>query len=145
MTDNPEAVEVTPQDIADAVELLPCPFCGGEALLENTITQASIMCCNCPAVMRRNHTIRSVDDGMYRVKAAWNTRLASTPEPVATTQAPDAVERMAEIVHDARHEKGRDDLHWTPFSEEPARGREYCTRIAEAALSALARSEGSKE
>lgn len=55
-------------------ELKPCPFCGGEALLENTITQASIMCCDCPAVMRRGHTTRSFDDGTQRAITAWNTR-----------------------------------------------------------------------
>lgn len=72
----------------DAKRLEPCPFCGGVALLENTITQASIMCCNCPAVMRRDHTTRIFDDGTYTVTEAWNRR---TPAPAQ----PADVERVA--------------------------------------------------
>jgi hypothetical protein len=82
--------------MSNDVKLEPCPFCGGEALLENTITQASIMCCDCPCIMRRDHTTRTFDDGTHRVIAAWNTRTAAQPEreAVPTNQLVSDLEKL---------------------------------------------------
>ncbi len=101
--------------------LLPCPFCGGEALLENTITQASIMCCNCPAVMRRDHTTRSFDDGTHRAIAAWNTRQSAAPASEAGE-----VERVALAIRDVKGGVNYDYM-------------DFCRDAARAAIEALSR------
>lgn len=68
-----------------APELLPCPFCGGEARTENTATDASVRCPTCKfSVAREHYTGTTVGwDATPRVIAAWNRRAPITP-PTAT-------------------------------------------------------------
>lgn len=56
-----------------AQRLLPCPFCGGEAELENSITEAAVRCGSCNAMISRKHGWLA-DTGLSTAIAAWNTR-----------------------------------------------------------------------
>jgi hypothetical protein len=65
------------------MELLPCPFCGGPAQTERTITDASVRCIVCSAKIVWLHYVGvTVEwDAMPRVIAAWNRRA----HPIAST------------------------------------------------------------
>jgi hypothetical protein len=51
--------------------------------------------------------------------------------------AGDVVERVASSIHDARYLDGRQATNYIPFAQEDDSGREYCLRLARAALSAM--------
>lgn len=59
-------------------DLLPCPFCGGEAEMENTVTGASVRCLNasCGAKIWKQHEPLA-DVGVTNSIAAWNRRSLS--------------------------------------------------------------------
>lgn len=65
-----------------APELLNCPFCGGEARTESTITDASVWCNACKATVVMKHYLGPTVgwDASPRVAAAWNRRAALEPE-----------------------------------------------------------------
>lgn len=73
------------------------------------------------------HRYMSKDDSAVHIYLAMHN--ARTP----ASQTSDDVERMTEVVHRARFPEDRTP---TPFAEEDHRGREYCRRIAIAALAA---------
>jgi len=56
--------------MAGVIEMLPCPFCGGEPYLHGFSTNRFVMCMECGA--------QSDDGSRERVTAAWNRR---TPAP----------------------------------------------------------------
>lgn len=60
-------------------ELKPCPFCGGEAVAENYIIEAMVICLGCRVKIVRRHGAKH-DKGLPESIAAWNTR---TPSPGA--------------------------------------------------------------
>lgn len=62
-------------------EIKPCPFCGGPANWERTITDASVWCARCRAKVVRDHYLGSSADwdATPRAIAAWNRR-ADIPE-----------------------------------------------------------------
>ena len=53
-----------------------CPFCGGFANSERTVTDASVWCVECKAKVVRLHYLGSTADGdaLPRAIAAWNRR-----------------------------------------------------------------------
>ena len=66
-------------------ELLPCPFCGGKAVIEHNLSAVSVICERCSAMMGRTTMTDSFRRGKLsfdRVKEAieaWNTR---TPQKI---------------------------------------------------------------
>jgi NTP pyrophosphatase (non-canonical NTP hydrolase) len=56
-----------------AMTLEPCPFCGGEAELQNFVVEASVSCKKCRAKVVRKH-IADYDTGINEVVNAWNLR-----------------------------------------------------------------------
>ena len=58
-------------------ELKPCPFCGGEALVEEFPArkgfEASISCCNCPTSMV-SITYDTQEEATKSIAEAWNRR-----------------------------------------------------------------------
>ena len=54
-------------------ELKPCPFCGGEAEMQNYITEGTVWCSTCRATVTRRHG-RDGESGFYEAIAAWNRR-----------------------------------------------------------------------
>lgn len=56
-------------------KLLPCPFCGGEAVSENYVIEAAAFCKQCRAKIIRSHGARD-DNGLPEAIAAWNARPA---------------------------------------------------------------------
>lgn len=62
------------------VELLPCPFCGGEKIFVGIIRDGSEVCCanfKCLATVTAHHP-----NGKSKAIAAWNAR-APLPAPPA--------------------------------------------------------------
>ena len=56
-----------------APKLKPCPFCGGEAFKEKTVTDGSVWCSGCGAQITKSHG-RYVLPGEVRAVKAWNRR-----------------------------------------------------------------------
>lgn len=56
------------------MELLPCPFCGGEAVIENTVMDAVAKCTKCYARILRRHDSETDEIGLAQIKHAWNSR-----------------------------------------------------------------------
>lgn len=55
--------------------LNPCPFCGGPADSETTVTEVTIFCENCPAKMVRPLSYgESDDDAIEILSESWNHR-----------------------------------------------------------------------
>jgi Ser/Thr protein kinase RdoA (MazF antagonist) len=55
------------------MELLNCPFCGGEAVLSNYVVEASVRCTKCKVGVIRPHAARK-DTGIKAAVEAWNRR-----------------------------------------------------------------------
>ena len=54
-------------------DLMPCPFCGGEAKADSLVLEAVVYCTGCRAKIIRQH--KPVHDTGYpEAIAAWNTR-----------------------------------------------------------------------
>ncbi len=51
-----------------------CPFCGGKARSEITVSDATAWCINCKARVVFRHSDRNFEDGLPRAVAAWNQR-----------------------------------------------------------------------
>jgi Lar family restriction alleviation protein len=58
--------------MSEAPELLPCPFCGGEASATNYIVEGAVRCSDCRAYVSRTHG--HDEAGYEEAIAAWNTR-----------------------------------------------------------------------
>lgn len=72
-----------------APDLLPCPFCGGEASAWNLTLEGAVHCADCRATIVRQHK-PVYDTGYEEAIAAWNTRAtpaAMTPDPAAIREA----------------------------------------------------------
>lgn len=56
----------------------PCPFCGDEAVIESTVTEMTISCCNlsCRATIKVRK-VNSPDDCYFeeKIKKRWNRRM----------------------------------------------------------------------
>jgi hypothetical protein len=73
-TNNPVA---QPDGVVEAVELLPCPFCGGDVYLQRLINEEwRIGCYYCPVKSSTERTSREM------AVTQWNTR-APTPDFIA--------------------------------------------------------------
>ena len=59
--------------MSEAPELLPCPFCGGEASATNYIVEGAVRCSDCRAYVSRTHG-QYDEAGYEEAIAAWNTR-----------------------------------------------------------------------
>lgn len=62
-----------------APDLLPCPFCGGEASAWNLTLEGAVRCADCRATIVRQHK-PVYDTGHEEAIAAWNTRATPTPD-----------------------------------------------------------------
>lgn len=62
-----------------AIELKPCPFCGGAARLDNYLEEAGVECLICRATILRPHGEFCDGSGIERAASAWNARAALTP------------------------------------------------------------------
>jgi len=100
----------------DAPELLPCPFCGGEAKAKAYIVDSAVWCCDCRSTLPRVNS----DYGEYGLSEAidaWNRRtptvLATDPAVKALVEAAEArvwklaAERLALAEHDAEERDWR--------------------------------------
>lgn len=82
------SARIPPRECAAPVlpGLLPCPFCGGAAALNNVdwITNSRLVYCSCTECRARGQDIRYTpgpdhglrDEAMYAAASAWNTRAA---------------------------------------------------------------------
>jgi hypothetical protein len=61
--------------MSEAPELLPCPFCEGEASATNYIVEGAVRCSDCRASVSRTHG-QYDEAGYEEAIAAWNTRAA---------------------------------------------------------------------
>lgn len=57
------------------VKLLPCPFCGHKARMENLVVEAVVICLGCGARISRRHDPK-IDTGVKDAQQAWNRRAA---------------------------------------------------------------------
>lgn len=55
-------------------DLSPCPFCGGEAVLENVVCEAYVRCLRCRAKIIRHHYDNNDSIAISDVTRAWNRR-----------------------------------------------------------------------
>ena len=78
------------------MDLLPCPFCGGDAETENYITEAHAGCTKCGIGLVRRHAPRE-DTGIAEAARAWNTRalITAARRPDHFVDADDMVGRPA--------------------------------------------------
>lgn len=67
----------TPAEKGALSELLPCPFCGGSAKLENYIVEAAAFCLTCRATIKHKHASNE-DTGIRMAVDSWNRRPALT-------------------------------------------------------------------
>lgn len=58
-------------------QLSDCPFCGFQPRLENTVTEAVILCATCRVRMLERHVPKDDETGIERVVARWNKRFAT--------------------------------------------------------------------
>jgi Lar family restriction alleviation protein len=59
--------------MGESPELMPCPFCGGEASATNYIVEGAVRCSDCRASVSRTHG-QYDEAGYEEAIAAWNTR-----------------------------------------------------------------------
>lgn len=119
-------------DTSNALELLPCPFCGGEAEISQygdrrKSTQYQCLECGCNL-----ETGEEWGHGGH-----WNTRPTITPQQAAKVLLEDDlnISKMAKAMHDGP--LGADE-HW--FSAATEQGR-WCIDMVRAALRAIAEQE----
>ncbi len=67
-----------------APELLPCPFCGGEASATNYIVEGAVRCSDCRAYVSRTHG--HDEAGYEEAIAAWNTRADLSADLIAAAR-----------------------------------------------------------
>ena len=67
-------------------DLLPCPFCGGDAYTEIYIVEAAAGCRECQFKVTREHRPYEYD-GLPNVIAAWNRRALPAVQPAAREAA----------------------------------------------------------
>lgn len=87
-------------------DLLPCPFCGGDAYTETYIIEAAAGCRECQFKVTREHRPYEYD-GLPKVIAAWNRRAlpAVQPDPrEAALRA--ALDGLLTLVKHANFEEG---------------------------------------
>lgn len=109
MTDHP----------AEGKPLLPCPFCGGKAAIEQhgTMRQSCIIACE-------DCSCRLETGEVFDMGRAWNTRHSQGGKASMTSA------NLAALIHEARFPEGKDAPNYIPFLHEDRSGREYCLRIA---------------
>lgn len=96
-------------------ELLPCPFCGSENILEfgkQDDDWASVECRNCRA---GTHKFENLQDAV----AAWNTRASlgkGEAKPVEVGELANTIEEDTQII--------TSPTDWMPLPEPPKRARE---------------------
>lgn len=93
--------------MAEKMTLLPCPFCGGEAVAENYIVEAQVVCLGCLAKIVRSHGAHA-DNGTHDAIEAWNRR-AQPAQAVDALQ--DAIFQIAERLGEVR-DPDMDDMSW---------------------------------
>lgn len=98
---------------SEAPELLPCPFCGGEAEWKSGGPgNAFVMCKSCHA---------TTDDGSIpRIRAAWNTRADLHQQALAEAEARGyarAVENVFDKVESLSHELAEDGCSYLDRDE----------------------------
>lgn len=63
--------------------LNPCPCCGGEARLTNTICEAAVFCTRCRLKVVRQHAggpiMAREDTGIHEAIMAWQARATTAP------------------------------------------------------------------
>ena len=69
-----------------AHELLPCPFCGGEAHTETYIVEAKAGCRTCRVAAIRGHSPYG-EDGLTKAVTVWNTPADLIPAMIAAAVA----------------------------------------------------------
>lgn len=89
----------------DVVGLLPCPFCGGEALATDDCSKSYIACSNddCWAI------VETTEGNLAEAIARWNTRAAPTYEAGRRDMREEAPSEdwLAEVLDDSL------DMDWT--------------------------------
>jgi hypothetical protein len=108
--------------MADAPELLPCPFCGGEKL---KVFCNCVVCCS-PDCGASGPDLGDTRDEVGAI-AAWNRR---APAPDALRQAREALERLVATVADP---------NWQPDDDaaDAVSCRQVWVKEARAALARL--------
>ncbi len=99
---------MTDTDLASAIELKPCPFCGGEAVISDNNT-GLVFYVRCKQCRSAGPAERCATDAA----ATWNTRSA-------LSYSEDDVERVADIIADG--------VNWPQHA---------CMEMARAAITAL--------
>lgn len=90
-------------------DLLPCPFCGGDAVTENLILEGVVRCSGCCAKIIRKHEVKE-DTGQAEAIAAWNTR-APLAEALAVPEVAALVYAAKMVMHDLHHGNGLEGLY----------------------------------
>lgn len=118
-------------------KLLPCPFCGGEAVSENYVIEAAAFCKQCRAKIIRSHGARD-DNGLPEAIAAWNTRPAllaaakyeeANPLGGPATMLEAAARRIRagedfhEVLADYALLARQEGEGWLPIESAPKKGR----------------------
>ena len=87
-------------------DLLPCPFCGGDAYTEIYIIEAAAGCRECQFKVTRGHRPYEYD-GLPKAIAAWNRRALPAAQPDAREAAlREALDGLLTLVEHANFEEG---------------------------------------
>lgn len=74
--------------MTDATELLPCPFCGGDAEIVDAVeagSQAKVVCCK-KCMCSSRVVFALMDDVTFDLVSAWNAR-ADLARPMTVAEA----------------------------------------------------------
>lgn len=107
-------------------ELLPCPFCGGEATYFSELNYSRIGCDDCGTVMPKfSEPVTTINfDARRDAQGAWNTR----PKP--------DVEKVARAIYDQRMKNEVFGIDTPAFDDIPDNFKEMFMLEAEAAIKA---------
>lgn len=89
--------------MTDATELLPCPFCGGDAEIVDAVeagSQAKVVCCK-KCMCSSRVVFALMDDVTFDLVSAWNAR-ADLARPMTVAEAAKVL--IAEINRPATQE-----------------------------------------